>query len=150
MAEKLRRTKMENTYKKLILFTKDEDLKKVLSESLGVELVFSYQYDADLDNIDFSNTVTVLDYDAEGESPEALLVALSMRAGISNKVVVVSKNCERKIVADCAKKGAARFIVKPLTKKRFKRFLLPYFIDTAETVSDEAENILLNETINES
>lgn len=136
---------MENTYKRLVLFTKDEDLKKVLSESVGAELIFEQNYDVDLNNVDFSNTVTVLDYDAEGESPEALLLALSIRAGLENKVIVVSRNCERRIVADCAKKGAARFIVKPLSKKRFKRFLLPYLIESSETVSDEPNGILADE-----
>jgi len=138
---------MDNTYKKLILFTKDEGLQKVLAECVGNDSVFEYHYDADLEQIDFTNTVTVLDYDSEEDSVEALLLAVSMRAGFDNKVIVVSKNCERKIVADCAKKGASRFIVKPLTKKRFKRFLLPYLIDEA---SPELTNETTNESIDES
>jgi DNA-binding NtrC family response regulator len=148
MERKLRRIKMENTRKRLALFTKDEDLRKVLFDSLDAELIIEHNYDVDLNNVDFSNIVTVLDYDAEGESCEALLLAQSMRAGLENKVKVVSKNSERRIVADCAKKGAARFIVKPLTKKRFKRFLLPYLMESSETVSGEPRDILVDEATN--
>ncbi len=127
---------MENTnnnnsdQKRIVVFSKDDMLLSVLVESLSQGMVCVHSYNAKLSDINFNNSVILLDYDAEDFNTTEMLPLLVKAAGTDNEVLVVSKNCERKIVADCAKKGATRFIVKPLNKKRFKKYVLPYLEST--------------------
>lgn len=130
---------MDVNYKDLVLFTKDEDLKNLLVDIMGEEKVFPYTYDADMSEMDFNNSVTIIDYDDEGFSPGEFLLSVTSNAGPENTVLVLSKNCERKVVIDCARKGASRFIVKPLNKKRFKRFILPYMENNLASEESQLE-----------
>jgi response regulator of citrate/malate metabolism len=115
-----------NNQKRIIAFTKDEVMLSVLIESSSEGMVSVYPYNANLSEINFDNSVILLDYDVEDFNVTAMLPILVKKAGMENEVIIVSKNCDRKNVVDCAKKGVARFIVKPLNKKRFKKFVLPY------------------------
>ena len=129
-----------NNQKRIIAFTKDETLLSVLIESSSEGMVSVYPYNANLSEINFDGSVILLDYDVEDFNVTAMLPMLIKNAGIDNNVIIVSKNCDRKNVVDCARKGVTRFIVKPLNKKRFKKFVLPYLTvvptnDTTETTT---------------
>jgi response regulator of citrate/malate metabolism len=118
---------MENTnFKRVIVFSKDDAMMATLVDTLVLGLVCQYPYTTDFSDINFSNSVVLLDYDVEDFEVEDMLPLLVRAAGVDTKVILISKNCERRNVANCAKNGAARFIVKPLNKKRIKRFILPY------------------------
>jgi len=113
--------------KKIIIFTQDPNLSNLFLDSLPQGVVQSYLLDKPLTEIDFNNSVVVLDYDNEdGTDTQDFLSCLVKHCGTENKVLVVSKDCERRNVADAAKRGAERFIVKPINKKRLKKFILPY------------------------
>lgn len=115
-----------NNQKRIIAFTRDDLMLSVLVESSSEGMVSVYPYNANLSEINYDNSVILLDYDVEDANIETMLPLLVKNAGVDNEVLVVSKNCDRKNVADVAKKGASRFIVKPLNKKRFKKYVLPY------------------------
>ena len=129
-----------NNQKRIIAFTKDEVMLSVLIESSSEGMVSVYPYNTNLSEINFDGSVILLDYDVEDFNVTAMLPVLIKNAGVNNNVIIVSKNCDRKNVVDCARKGVTRFIVKPLNKKRFKKFVLPYLTvvpnnETTETTS---------------
>ncbi|MEI6093569.1 MAG: hypothetical protein WCQ47_07830, partial [bacterium] len=115
-----------NNQKRIIAFTRDDLMLSVLIESSSEGMVSVYPYNTNLSDINYDNSVVLLDYDVEDFNVELMLPLLVKNAGANNNVLVISKNCDRKNVADIAKKGASRFIVKPLNKKRFKKYVLPY------------------------
>ncbi|MCX6112228.1 MAG: hypothetical protein NTY22_02945 [Proteobacteria bacterium] len=123
-----------NNQKRIIAFTKDEVMLSVLIESSSEGMVSVYPYNANLSEMNFDNSVVLLDYDVEDFNVETMLPILVKNAGTENKILVISKNCDRKNVVNCAKKGVSRFIVKPLNKKRFKKYVLPYLVESKEEV----------------
>ncbi len=121
--------------KKLMLFTTDETL-----TSLFADFFTNHPFEAHLttttfEKLDFANSVCVLDYDAENIDTVGVLTQLVKKAGSANKVIVISRDCERRNVTDTAKRGADRFIVKPINKTRIKKYILPYLEYNTQTTT---------------
>ncbi|MFH1222763.1 MAG: hypothetical protein V1647_00295 [Pseudomonadota bacterium] len=116
---------MEN--KKVILFSQDSGLINLFLDFFQQGGVESYLFDKPFTEINFTNSVAVIDYDnEEGFDTSDFLSELVRHCGPGISVIALSKDCERRNISDVAKRGAARFIVKPLNKKRIKKFILPY------------------------
>lgn len=125
---------MEN--RRVILFTQDTNLTNIFLDTLPQGSVEAYLFDKPLEEIDLNNSVVVLDYDnEEGLDTAEFLSQLVKCCGTDNKVIVISKDCDRRNVADVAKRGAERFIVKPVNKKRLKRSILPY-VGTTQVMTE--------------
>ena len=112
--------------KSVILFTQDSNLTNLFMESFPEGKVTVHLYDRPLNEIDYSNSVVVVDYEADNVNTSNFLSEVVKASGPSTKVLVVSMDCERRNVADTAKRGAERFIVKPINKKRIKKYIMPY------------------------
>lgn len=112
--------------KSLILFTQDSNLTNLFMDSFPEGKVTAHLFDKPLNEIDLTNSVVVLDYDSDTVNTADFLSGLVKACGPDTKVLVVSVDCERRNVADTAKRGAERFIVKPINKKRIKRYIMPY------------------------
>jgi DNA-binding NarL/FixJ family response regulator len=112
--------------KSLILFTHDSTLTNLFVDSFPEGKVSAHLFDKPLNTIDFTNSVVVLDYDSDTVNTSDFLSGVVKASGPEVKVLVVSMDCERRNVADTAKRGAERFIVKPINKKRIKKFIIPY------------------------
>ena len=112
--------------KSVILFTQDSNLTNLFMESFPEGKVTAHLYDRPLNEIDYSNSVVVVDYEADNVNTANFLSEVVKASGPSTKVLVVSMDCERRNVADTAKRGAERFIVKPINKKRIKKYIMPY------------------------
>jgi len=112
--------------KNLVLFTQDSNLTNLFMESFPEGKVTVHLFDKPLNEIDFNNTVVIIDYDADNVNTSDFLSEVVKVCGPSTKVLVVSMDCERRNVADTAKRGAERFIVKPINKKRIKKYIMPY------------------------
>lgn len=123
--------------RKLMLFTNDESLTSLFAEFFNNHPFEAHLVTTSLENLDFTNSVCVLDYDVDNASPSAILSSLVRKSGPQNKVLVISTDCERRNVADIAKRGADRFIVKPINKTRIKKYILPYLEINAQ-VTDPA------------
>ena len=120
--------------KKLILFTNDEALANVFTEFFAQHPFEAHLVNVALDKVDFTNSVIILDYDVVGMDMRTILTNIVRAGGQENKVIVVSQDCERRNISDVAKSGATRFIVKPINKKRIKKYILPY-LEYASQVS---------------
>ena len=128
------KNKEEAMSKKLILFTNDESLSALFADFFSNHPFEVHLVTTPLDNIDFTNSVSVLDYDTDSKNMSELLSNLVKKSGSSNKVIVASEDCERRNVTDTAKRGADRFVVKPINKTRIKKYILPYMeYATAQT-----------------
>ena len=112
--------------KSLILFTQDSNLTNLFMDSFPEGKVTVHLFDKPLNEIDLTNSVVVLDYDSDTVNTANFLSELVKACGQDTKVLVVSVDCERRNVADTAKRGAERFIVKPINKKRIKKYIMPY------------------------
>lgn len=112
--------------KSLILFTQENTLTNLFVESFPEGKVFVHLFDTPLSTIDFTDSVVVVDYDSDNTDTANFLSQVVRASGPDNKVLVISMDCERRNVADTAKRGAERFIVKPINKKRIKKFIMPY------------------------
>ncbi len=112
--------------KKLMLFTNDETLTSLFADFFANHSFEAHLTTTVLDNLDFTNSVCVLDYDVDNVKTPDVLTQLVKKVGSSGKVLVVSKDCERRNVTDTAKRGADRFIVKPINKTRIKKYIYPY------------------------
>jgi len=112
--------------KSLILFTQDSNLSNLFADSFPEGKVTVHLFDKPLKTIDFTNSVVVVDYEADNVNTSNFLSEVVKISGPETKVLVVSMDCERKNVADTAKRGAERFIVKPINKKRIKKYIMPY------------------------
>jgi DNA-binding NarL/FixJ family response regulator len=124
--------------KSLILFTQDSNLSNLFADSFPEGKVTVHLFDKPLNTIDFSNSVVVIDYEADNVNTSNFLSEVVKASGVDTKVLVVSMDCERKNVADTAKRGAERFIVKPINKKRIKKFIMPYM---GAEVTEQAQEI---------
>ena len=119
--------------KSLILFTQDSTLTNLFVDSFPEGKVTAHLFDKPLKEIDFTNSVVVVDYEADNVNTSNFLSEVVKLSGQDTKVLVVSMDCERRNVADTAKRGAERFIVKPINKKRIKKYIMPYMgIETTE------------------
>ena len=112
--------------KSLILFTHDSTLTNLFVDSFPEGKVSAHLFDKPLNTIDFTDSVVVIDYDSDTVNTSDFLSGVVKAGGPEVKVLVVSMDCERRNVADIAKRGADRFIVKPINKKRIKKFIMPY------------------------
>ena len=112
--------------KSLILFTQDSTLTNLFVDSFPEGKVSAHLFDKPLNTIDFTDSVVVLDYDSDTVNTPNFLSEVVKAGGQGTKVLVISMDCERRNVADTAKRGAERFIVKPINKKRIKKFVMPY------------------------
>jgi len=111
--------------KNIITFSKDNFLLETLYKFDEELKILNYNYDAVIEDIDFSNSIVLVDIDNEALNLVNFLQDLSIYA--KTKILVLSINCERKLINLAAKYGAAAFLVKPLTKKRYRSHVLPYF-----------------------
>jgi DNA-binding response OmpR family regulator len=118
---------MEQKLKDLVLFTKDLDLIDFFKSVLEENNVFYYDYFKDFNTLDFLNKVVILDYDTDEDIDlKEFLLNLKKHIKDNAKIIVLSKDCERRNISDVARRGADRFVVKPLNRKRFKAVILPY------------------------
>ena len=112
--------------KRLLLFTEDRELIRIAGGEVGE--FQSYPYDIDINNVAVNgDDIVLLDYDYEGTDMRRFLLSLVSQLPADVKVLVLSRNCDRREVSYVAKSGADRFLVKPLGKKRFRSLVLPYF-----------------------
>lgn len=108
--------------KDIIVFSKDQMLlDSLLKFTEGVNIT-NYPYDHSLETINFADKLLLVDIDSEDLNLKGFLTDLSSFA--KGRIIVLSVNCERKNIVNCAKYGADRFVVKPLNKKRFKAVIL--------------------------
>ena len=112
--------------KSLILVTQENTLTNLFVESFPEGRVTVHLFDTPLSMIDFTDSVVVVDYDSDNTNTANFLSEVVKTCGSDTKVLVISTDCERRNIADTAKRGAARFIVKPINKKRIKKFIMPY------------------------
>lgn len=112
--------------KDLVLFTRDEQLVEFFKNNSKNYTVLYYDFNKNLEDVDFNNKLVLIDYDYDDMDMNEFLLNIRKSIDKSIQVLVLSKNCDRKVISDVAKNGADRFIVKPLTKKRYKDFFLPY------------------------
>ena len=119
--------------KSLILFTQESTLTNLFVDTFPEGKVIAHLFDKPLNEIDFTNSVVVVDYDSDSVDTSSFLSGVVKASGPDTKVLVLSMDCERRNVADTAKRGAERFIVKPINKKRIKKFIMPYMgVETTE------------------
>lgn len=112
--------------KSLILFTQDSNLTNLFMDSFPEGKVTAHLFDKPINEVDFTNSIVVIDYDSDTINTANFLSELVKYCGPEVKVLVVSMDCERRNVADTAKRGAERFLVKPMNKKRIKKYIMPY------------------------
>lgn len=123
--------------KKLILFTEDSNLSNMVVDAFPEGRVELHLFDKPVNDMNFTDAVVIMDYDCDNTDPAKFLSELVAVSGPETKILVLSMDCERRNVADVAKRGASRFIVKPLNKTRIKKYIMPYMnIDVTQTVSD--------------
>lgn len=108
--------------KDIIVFSKDQTLLDSLFKYTEGVNITNYPYDHSLETINFENKLLFVDIDSEDLNLKSFLTDLSSIA--KARIVVLSVNCERRNIVNCAKYGADRFVVKPLNKKRFKAVIL--------------------------
>jgi response regulator of citrate/malate metabolism len=103
----------------------------------------SYSFDVSIENIDFSNSLVLVDADAS--NIDILHFSSNLVKITTNdiQILVLSSNCDRKNINDFAKHGVDRFIVKPINKKRFKVLIEPY-INYSTSSSDETDSELID------
>lgn len=115
--------------KDIICFLKDTILLDVISKYSIQNNITNYPYDAILENINFDDKLVIVDIDNETLNLKSFLSDLAVFS--KGTILVLSANCDRKNISTCARNGADRFIVKPINKKRFKKYIEPYlFVET--------------------
>lgn len=114
--------------KDIVVFSKDQILLDTLVKYTEGINVTNYPYDFILESINFENKLILVDIDDVDLNLKTFLSDLSTFA--KEKIIVLSVNCERKNVVNCARFGADRFVVKPLNRKRFKTIIFKEYLES--------------------
>ena len=125
----------------MIVFTEEDQLLQVVENNFPNKNYKFFSFNVHLDDIDLTDKIILIDYDNDKVDTKEFLSSVAKKCGDDSKILILSVNCERKVVADTARRGADRFIVKPLNRKRFKNIILTYLSTEIEVESESVTEV---------